>query len=84
MITLVSVLCGVLVGLGAAWGLGAAHDASAQATARAEPDRDVAIAPGPGGMYIVHGNMLIVCVAGARPAGIQPFTPECGEPVRLY
>lgn len=44
----------------------------------------VAIAPGPGGMWIVYGNRLRVCVAGALPAGVQPFTPECGEPLALY
>ncbi len=81
--TFLSAMLGTLVGLGAAWGFGVAHEASAQAT-RARPDVDVAIAPGPGGMYIVHGNMLVVCVAGARPAGIEPFRPECGEPVPLY
>lgn len=82
--TMLCVMAGVLLGLGAAWGLGVVDGASAQRPARAQAGADVAIAPGPGGMYIVHGNQLVVCVAGARPAGIEPFQPECGEPVPLY
>ncbi|HEY8432861.1 MAG TPA: hypothetical protein VIL20_31030 [Sandaracinaceae bacterium] len=81
-ITFLSALAGAMLGLAAAWGLADAHGARAQAR-RAPADADVAIAPGPGGMYIVRGNTLVVCVAGARPAGIQPFQPECGEPVLL-
>lgn len=83
----IALLVGVALGVVLAFGLRPASDV------RAQPGEDpapigaaapVAIAPGPGGMWIVYGNRLRVCVAGERPAGIDPFTPECGEPLSLY
>jgi len=85
-ITAISFLLGLALGVALVVALGR-DDACAQEARNVAPigsAAPVSIAPGPGGMWIVYGNRLRVCVAGALPAGVEPFTPECGEPVALY
>lgn len=87
LIAVVFLVAGLALGAAFAWSLGEAARVAAQDRRAAAPvgtAAPVAIAPGPGGMWIVYGNRLRVCVAGELPAGVQPFTPECGEPVALY
>lgn len=86
-ITVVALTAGMMLGVLLAFGMRQPSDARAQdgeGTAPIGSAAPVAIAPGPGGMWIVYGNRLRVCVAGNRPAGVEPFTPECGEPLSLY
>lgn len=86
-ITAISFVLGLALGVALVLALGGAPGARAQQTRSTAPigaAAPVAVAPGPGGMWIVYGNRLRVCVAGALPAGVEPFTPECGEAVALY
>lgn len=85
--TAVSFILGLALGVALALSFGRASEADAQegrTTAPIGAAAPVAIAPGPGGMWIVYGNRLRVCVAGPLPAGIETFTPDCGEAVSLY
>lgn len=68
---------GIVLGLVLAW-LFAIHSARAQ-----ESGREVAIAPGPGGMWVVHGDTVRVCIGGAVQAGVAPPTPRCGDATPL-
>ena len=47
-------------------------------------DHPVAMSQGPGGIWIVRGNRLVVCrLPVVRPASTDPPTPECGQAVQL-
>lgn len=48
------------------------------------PDRHVAIAQGPQGMWIVYGNQVAICHQYAPEiTGQPPPAPRCGTPARL-
>lgn len=80
-VAVLSVLGGLVLGMLIAWAFVAAERADAQPAAGAP--WGVAIAPGPGGMWVVNGDQLRVCTSGPLRAGFELFTPACGEPVPL-
>lgn len=55
----------------------------------AQSGSTTSIAPGPGGMWIVHQGRVLICrqpLTQTRQAigrGSVPPTPECGQPVAL-
>jgi hypothetical protein len=82
--TVLGTLIGALGGWAIASGALPVGTVSRAAAQRAEaPSAAVAIAPGPGGMWVVHGDTLRVCMSGPLRAGYELFTPTCGAPVPL-
>lgn len=71
-------ILGLALGLALAWALALGADARAQSAGR-----DVAIAPGPGGMWIVQGGTVRVCVGGPIQSGVNPPAPRCGDAAPL-
>ncbi len=45
--------------------------------------QDVAIAQGPGGMWVVRGAKLFVCSQSTPQVGQVPAKPRCGKPADL-
>ncbi len=86
-IALLSVVLGLLIGVVGVVGLGRIQHASAQGDRQPAPTPNaafVAIAPGPGGMWIVYGNRVRICSGGNLPPGSAPPVPECSESIPLY
>jgi hypothetical protein len=85
-IALLSILLGLLLGIASVWGFGRIERADAQADQPAPTPNAafVAIAPGPGGMWIVYGNRVRICSGGNLPPGSAPPVPECSESIPLY
>lgn len=84
---LLSVFAGLMIGLALAWGFGRIDEARAQGERQPAPVPNaayVAIAPGPGGMWIVYGNRVRICSGGNLPPGSAPPVPECSESLALY
>lgn len=86
-IALLSVLLGLVIGAACVWSFGRVDRASAQGERQPAPTPNaafVAIAPGPGGMWIVYGNRVRICSGGNLPPGSAPPVPECSESIPLY
>ncbi len=86
-VALISIGIGLLIGVLVAWSFGRVELASAQSGRQAAPVPNaafVAIAPGPGGMWIVYGNRVRICSGGNLPPGSAPPVPECAESIPLY
>lgn len=82
MTAVLSIVAGLVLGMLSAWAIASTQRAGAQQASPA-PQPSVAIAPGPGGMWVVTGNQLRVCMSGPLRAGYELFTPTCGDPLPL-
>lgn len=55
----------------------------ARGDAQAASGASSAVAPGPGGMWVVSGGRVYVCALGVTAASARPPTPVCGAPATL-